>query len=72
MTRRRQPLANMRHLPAGFEHYFNELGERMAEARAVSLAGVPDVAGLAARYGHYSQPESVTRPCREHGLVFPG
>lgn len=58
--------------PAGFEHYFNELGEQMAEAQAVSLAALPDIAGLAARYGHYFQPESVARLCREHGLVFPG
>jgi mannose-6-phosphate isomerase-like protein (cupin superfamily) len=58
--------------PAGFEHFFNELGEQMAEARAVSVAAVPDVAGLAARYGHYFQPESIARLCQEHGLVYPG
>ena len=57
--------------PAGFEHFFNELGERMAEAKAVSVAEVPDVSGLAARYGHYFQPESIARLCREHGLVYP-
>ena len=58
--------------PAGFEHFFNELGEQMAEAKAVSVAAVPDIAGLAARYGHYFQPESVARLCQQHGLVFPG
>ena len=58
--------------PAGFEHFFNELGEQMAEARAVSVAAVPNVSGLAARYGHYFQPESVARLCEQHGLVFPG
>ena len=58
--------------PAGFEHFFDELGEQMAAAQAVSVAAVPDVAGLAARYGHYFQPESVERLCREHGLVYPG
>jgi mannose-6-phosphate isomerase-like protein (cupin superfamily) len=58
--------------PAGFEHFFDELGERMAESRAVSVAQVPDLPALAARYGHYHQPESVARLCREHGLVFPG
>jgi mannose-6-phosphate isomerase-like protein (cupin superfamily) len=57
--------------PAGFEHFFNDLGEQMAEARAVSVAQVPDVGGLAARYGHYFQPESIERLCREHGLVYP-
>ena len=58
--------------PAGFEHFFNELGEQMAEARAVSVAQVPDVGGLAARYGHYFQPESIARLCEQHGLVYPG
>ena len=58
--------------PAGFEHFFNELGEQMAEAQAVSIGDVPDVMGLAARYGHYFQPESIERLCREHGLVHPG
>ena len=57
--------------PAGFEHFFDELGEQMAEAKAVSVATLPDVAGLAARYGHYFQPESVARLCREHGLRYP-
>jgi mannose-6-phosphate isomerase-like protein (cupin superfamily) len=58
--------------PAGFEHFFNELGEQMAAAQAVSVAGVPDISGLAARYGHYFQPESIARLCRKHGLRFPG
>ena len=57
--------------PAGFEHFFNELGEQMAAAQAVSVAAVPDLAGLGARYGHYFQPESIARLCREHGLVYP-
>ena len=57
--------------PAGFEHFFDELGERMAAAKAISVAEVPDVSGLAARYGHYFQPESIARLCREHGLVYP-
>jgi mannose-6-phosphate isomerase-like protein (cupin superfamily) len=58
--------------PAGFEHFFDELGEQMAAAHAVSAAAVPDLSGLAARYGHYFQPESIARLCREQGLVFPG
>jgi mannose-6-phosphate isomerase-like protein (cupin superfamily) len=58
--------------PAGFEHFFNELGEQMVEARAVSVAAVPDLSGLAARYGHYFQPESIARLCAQHGLVYPG
>jgi mannose-6-phosphate isomerase-like protein (cupin superfamily) len=58
--------------PAGFEHFFNELGEKMAEARAVSVAAVPDLASLGARYGLSFQPESIAQLCRQHGLVFPG
>jgi mannose-6-phosphate isomerase-like protein (cupin superfamily) len=57
--------------PAGFEHFFDELGERIAAANAPSVAAVPDVSGLAAGYGHHFQPESIARLCREHGLVFP-
>ena len=57
--------------PAGFEHFFDELGEHMAAAQATSVAVVPDLAGLAARYGHYFQPESIARLCGEHGLVYP-
>lgn len=58
--------------PAGFELFFQELGERMAAVGATSLAAIPDVAEIAARYGHHFQPESVERLCREHGLTFPG
>jgi mannose-6-phosphate isomerase-like protein (cupin superfamily) len=58
--------------PAGFEHFFNELGERMAAAQAVSVAQVPDLGALGARYGHYFQPESIARICAEQGLVYPG
>jgi mannose-6-phosphate isomerase-like protein (cupin superfamily) len=57
--------------PAGFEHFFNELGEQMAAAQAISVAEVPDLVGLGARYGHYFQPESIARICQEHGLVYP-
>ena len=57
--------------PAGFEHFFNEMGEQMAAAKAVSMAAAPDLAGLGARYGHYFQPESIARLCRQHGLMHP-
>src|SRR5260370_36935747 len=57
--------------PARFEHCFNELGEQMAAAEAVSMAAVPDLAGLGARYGPYFQPGSIARLCRQHGLVYP-
>ena len=58
--------------PPGFEHFFNELGEQMAAAKAVSVAELPDLAALGARYGHYFQPETIARLCQQHGLVFPG
>jgi len=58
--------------PAGFEHFFNELGEQMAAAKAVSVAELPDLAELGARYGHYFQPESIPELCQKHGLVYPG
>ena len=57
--------------PAGFEHFFNELGEQMAEVKAVSVAAVPDLPALGARYGIHFQPESIARLCQQHGLVFP-
>ena len=57
---------------AGFEHFFNELGEQMAAAKAVSVAEVPDLAGLGERYGLYFQPESIARLCQDHGLGYPG
>jgi mannose-6-phosphate isomerase-like protein (cupin superfamily) len=56
----------------GFEHFFNELGEHIAAANAVSIAEVPDLAELGARYGLYFKPESIPELCRQHGLVFPG
>jgi mannose-6-phosphate isomerase-like protein (cupin superfamily) len=58
--------------PPGFEHFFNELGEQIIAAKAVSVAEVPDLPELGARYGHYFQPESIPELCRQHGLVFPG
>jgi hypothetical protein len=58
--------------PAGFEHFFNELGEQMATAKAVSVAEVPKLAALSERYGHYFRPESIPQLCQQQGLVYPG
>ena len=58
--------------PAGFEHFFKELGERMAETKAASVAQVPGLPELGDRYGIYFQPDSIERLCQEHGLVYPG
>jgi mannose-6-phosphate isomerase-like protein (cupin superfamily) len=58
--------------PAGFEHFFYELGTRMAETNAVSVAQAPGLPELGDRYGIYFQPESIERLCQQHGLVYPG
>ena len=58
--------------PAGFERFFEQLAERIAQAQAGSVAAAPDVAALASGFGHYFQPESVQRLCRAHGLKHPG
>ena len=58
--------------PAGFEHFFNELGEQMLAAKAVSVAEVPNLPELGERYGHYFRPDSIPELCRQHGLVYPG
>src|SRR5215204_1791031 len=52
--------------PSGFEHFFYQLGRKMAEANAVSVAGVPDLPELGARYGIYFQPDSIVRLCQQH------
>jgi len=57
--------------PAGFEHFFNELGERMAETNAASVVQVAGLPELGERYGIHFQPESIARLCQEHGLVYP-
>ena len=56
---------------SGFEHFFNELGEQMAAAKAVSVKDVPGLPQLGERYGHYFQPESIPEICRKHGLTYP-
>jgi quercetin dioxygenase-like cupin family protein len=56
-------------VPGGFEEYFAELGEILAQP------GPPDLAALgrvAARYELAMEPESVGRLAAEHGLVLPG
>jgi mannose-6-phosphate isomerase-like protein (cupin superfamily) len=55
-------------VPGGFERYFAELGEILAQP------GPPDLAalgGVAARYGLAMEPESIGRLARERGLVVP-
>ena len=58
--------------PAGFEHFFDELGERMAEIGAPNPGVVLGDSDLPARYAIEFQPESVLRLCQDHNLLFPG
>ncbi len=58
--------------PAGFEHFFNELGEQMAAAHAPNPGAVLAGSDLPARYAIEFQPESIARLCQEHNLVYPG
>jgi quercetin dioxygenase-like cupin family protein len=58
--------------PAGFEHFFNELGEQMVSAKAVSVAEVLNLPELGERYGHYFRPESIPQLCQQQGLTYPG
>jgi len=56
-------------VPGGFESYFAELGEILAQP------GPPDLAAfgaLAARYELAMEPDSIGRLAQEHGLVVPG
>lgn len=61
--------------PGGFEHYFDELRDLMAEMDAqsvdeISEPGMPG-AKLAAKYGLEYKPESVSVLCERYNLVYP-
>ena len=58
--------------PAGFEHFFRELGARMEATAAGNPAeAATGESSLDARYAIEFDPESVQRLCERHGLVFP-
>lgn len=57
--------------PAGFEHFFDELGEQLEATHATSPGAVLGHSDLPTRYAIEFQPESVPRLCQKHGLVFP-
>jgi len=57
--------------PAGFEHFFDELGAQMAAAHAPNPDPVLPASDLPARYAIEFQPESIARLCEQHGLVYP-
>lgn len=58
--------------PAGFERYFDELGERMAAATAPDPDAAAARAAMQARYAVEFRPESIPELCRRHELWFPG
>ena len=57
--------------PAGFEHFFDELGAAMAAANAPNPGAVLAGSDLPMRYAIEFQPESIARLCQQHGLVYP-
>ena len=57
--------------PAGFEHFFDELGTRMAAANAPNPGAVLAGSDLPTRYAIEFQPESIARLCQQHGLLYP-
>jgi quercetin dioxygenase-like cupin family protein len=58
--------------PAGFEHFFAELGDAMEAMRAPSPAAVFPTSDLPVRYAIEFQPETIGRLCEQHGLRYPG
>jgi mannose-6-phosphate isomerase-like protein (cupin superfamily) len=53
--------------PGGFEHFFDELGTKMASPDF----DPEELVGIAGRYGLEVDPESIPRICAEHGLTYP-
>ena len=58
--------------PAGFEHFFDELGEAMAERNAPNPGPVLAEPYLPTRYAMHFRPESIAELCETYGLRFPG
>jgi quercetin dioxygenase-like cupin family protein len=57
--------------PAGFEHFFSEVGDEMAATNAPHPGAVLAGSDYPARYAIEFQPESIARLCAEQGLVYP-
>ena len=57
--------------PAGFEHFFDELGAQMAAASAPDPGAILPGSDLPARYAIEFQPESIAQLCEQHGLMYP-
>ena len=58
--------------PAGFEHYFEELGDAMAKQSASHPGAALATSDLPSRYAIEFDRESIGRLCQTHGLTFPG
>ena len=58
--------------PAGFEHYFAELGDAMADQSSPNPGAALAHSELPARYAIEFQRESIAQLCETHGLWFPG
>src|SRR4051812_39790168 len=58
--------------PAGFEHFFNELGEAIAAQNASGPGDVLPGSDLPVRYAIEFRPECTAQICETYGLRFPG
>src|SRR3954465_3707348 len=58
--------------PAGFEHFFAELGDAMVAKGASNPGEVLPWSDLPERYGLEFRPERTAEICHTHGLRFPG
>jgi mannose-6-phosphate isomerase-like protein (cupin superfamily) len=58
--------------PAGFEHFFAELGDAMAALNAAGPGDVLPWSDLPERYAIEFRPEQTQSICLTHGLRFPG
>ena len=58
--------------PAGFEHFFRELGDAISEQDAAGPGDVLPGSDLPERYAIEFRPEATAEICRTYGVRFPG
>jgi len=58
--------------PAGFEHFFRELGEAITGQNAAGPGDVLPGSDLPERYAIEFQPERTAEICEKYGVRFPG
>ena len=58
--------------PAGFEHFFDELGEAMTAVNAANPGEVLPGSDLPERYALEFRPERTQEICQTYGVRFPG